>query len=218
MRVVVVGIVAVAACSPLPPPPMIPTHASTEPEARGTTTAMFVIGIAGEPFAPGWGTALRVERQETDRTTVGLELGGGRGIDGGPSLVALRGYGRFAAKDYVAVTYGLGLSAMSSGFVGYAVHGGGLVAWNNGDAEPLAGAGFYLAGPLRRGEPFGGTSPGTARTPSTKLSVYLDGGLVVPTERAALSFDVGMAIPLFSADAQGIVAASIASTGVLRRK
>ena len=41
-----------AACTPIPPP-MIPSHVSTAPELRGTTTVMIVFGVVDQILGSG---------------------------------------------------------------------------------------------------------------------------------------------------------------------
>ncbi len=232
MRLLVVGIVA--GCMPIPPPPMIPSHVSTAPETRGATTVMLVFGVAGQALGGGFGLAVRAEHQETDHTTLGVELGGGRGDeakrDDGSTfrhgLLAIRGYGRFSPgdHDWTALTYGAGLSIMRSGMVTGTLHGGASVAYVNGYAVPTLNAGLALAVPLIGGDAFGDTWTGpnfgevepeppkrALVVPHTRLSVYLDAGLVVPIERASLSLDVGAISPLNDSNGAGLLELSVAS-------
>lgn len=151
---------ALAACKPLPPPPVVAFHGVTEAGARGTTTAMLIVGIAGQVLGGGGaGVALRLEHQRTDRTAVGVELTGGSGSDDDRSrywLGAVRGYGRTQLPTrFVAATYGLGLSVMDVGLVTLTVHGGGATSYPNQYLSPFLGAGFAAAVPLRRGRPWG---------------------------------------------------------------
>src|SRR5438445_5463041 len=97
-----------AACHPLAPPPVMAPHAPTEPNEQGAVTAIVAIGTVDQYFGgDGWGIALRVERQETSRTTIGGELTGGRGSEGQyadgtsfrQSLIALRAYGRTSPSN-----------------------------------------------------------------------------------------------------------------------
>lgn len=158
MRTLVV--LALAACKPLPPPPVIAFHGDTEAGVRGAVTAMVIVGVAGQILGGGGaGLALRLEHQQTDRTALGVELTGGSGSDDDRSrywLGAVRGYGRTQLPTrYVAATYGLGLSVMDVGLVTLTLHGGGATSYPNQYASPLLGAGFAAALPLRRGRAWG---------------------------------------------------------------
>ena len=157
-----------AACRALPPPPALPPHAGTEPEREGATTALVVVGIAGQILGGGgWGTALRIEHQTTERTTLGIELTGGRGteklVDDSRHefrqwLLGARVYGRslVTRSDHdLAGTYGLGLSLMGSGTVTASIHGGVMFSYPNGSFVPVGALGVALAVPLRRGFAYG---------------------------------------------------------------
>jgi hypothetical protein len=152
-----------AACKVLPPPPVMAPHAPTAPDDRGTTTAMLIVGTAGEVLGgDGWGVALRVEHQETERTTVGVELTGGRGTTGAYAddtlfrhyLIAARGYGRFADIDEVALTYGAGLSWMRTGMITGSLQASFAASYPNDYLVPLGQLGIALAVPLRKGRAF----------------------------------------------------------------
>src|SRR5690348_10937961 len=121
-------LVLLAACHPLPPPPVFAPHVGTQPEEQGAVTAMVVVGAVTEMMGgDGWGIALRVERQQTDRTTIGGELTGGRGSEGEyedgttfkQALIGVRAYGRMSPSDVdeIAFGYGVGLSWMRTGLV-----------------------------------------------------------------------------------------------------
>jgi hypothetical protein len=234
VRYALVCWLVLAGCKALPPPPIVPPHAETANSAPDTVTAMVVIGFAGTIFGGGgFGVAVRVERQQTDRTTLGLELGGGRGHESGHddeprvnhTLIAVRGYGRSApqAHDFVALTYGVGLSYLSTGLVTATVHAGAELSYVNDYAMPYATLGFAAAVPLVTGEPFGDYSidhqpllgsfedrPGhmhnyeglqrgsrEGHAPRTELYPYGDAGLVVPlgdTYRASIDFGLAHAI------------------------
>lgn len=155
----VVGLVVVA-CKPLPPPPVVAFHGDTEAGVRGTVTAMLIVGAAGQILGGGGaGVALRLEHQQTDRTTLGIELTGGSGSEDDSERVwlgAVRGYGRTQLPTrFVAATYGLGLSVMDVGLVTLSAHGGAMTSYPNDYLAPFFGAGFATAIPLRRGRPWG---------------------------------------------------------------
>jgi hypothetical protein len=166
-------VVALAACRALPPPPVLSPHAPAEAEREGATTVLFVVGAAGELrlFGGGaWGVALRVERQETAHTTVGVELTGGKAgrgtyasgqtFDG--RLIGGRAYGRFATRPDAgfALMYGAGLSITNTGLVTGTVHGGVAMQFGVGGAPsdhavPIGALGVALAVPVRAGRPYG---------------------------------------------------------------
>lgn len=232
---VAVGLVVVVACKPLPPPPVVAFHGDTEAGVRGTVTAMLIVGAAGQILGGGGaGVALRLEHQQTDRTTLGLELTGGSGsVDDRERrwLGAVRGYGRTQLPTrVVAATYGLGLSVMDVGLVTLSAHGGAVTSYPNDYLAPFFGAGFATAIPLRRGRPWGKTAedydfcfhcsePPPKRTPlrsssatpvRADLFLYLDIGAATRfggTDNQ-LSFDITGMIP-WRAD-EGVVAFSMA--------
>jgi hypothetical protein len=184
-----------AACKVLPPPPVMAPHAPTAPDDRGTTTAMIIVGTAGEVLGGGgWGVALRVEHQETERTTIGVELTGGRGDRGAWDdntlfrhyLIAARAYGRYARIDEIALTYGAGLSWMRTGMITGSVHGSFAASYPNDYFVPYASVHLALVTPLRAGDEVG-SEPTAPRT-----SLYLGGSLggVVPIDAHAPSFDL----------------------------
>jgi hypothetical protein len=229
-----VGTVLSSACKVLPPPPVIAPHAPTAPDDRGTTTAMLVVGTAGEILGGGgWGVALRVEHQETERTTVGVELTGGRGDRGAWAdntlfrhyLIAARGYGRYARIDEIALTYGAGLSWMRTGMITGTVHGSFAASYPNDYFVPLGQLGVAFAVPLRKGrafkeEPFNVTMgepmpgppppPVVAKTASWDAFLTFDADLLVPVGDTGnrISVDVGMAKALRAN--QGLVSFSAA--------
>lgn len=195
-----------AGCYVVPPPPVLPLHATTAPDVRGTTTAMVVVGTAGQLLfgGEGWGIALRVEHQETTRTAVGLELSGGRGNQGTFSdrtifrhwLVAVRGYGRHSSSDAAdapfALVFGAGLSVTATGLVTGTLDAGGAASYVNDHAEPVVMLAAALAAPLRRGRAFadrpvevwiGPPEPGIdgasrrTRYRTPRTELYLAGGL-----------------------------------------
>jgi len=238
MRTAIAIAVAAAGCKPIPPPPILPAHVSTAPGPRGESTVMLVLGFAGEPLGGGgYGLAVRAEHQETDRTTLGLELGAGYGDRGTIGhakarhyLVAVRGYGRFSPDlDWVDLTYSAGLSVMRTGLVTATVHAGAGIGYPNRYVVPTLHGGLALAVPLAHGEIYGdgmdvpsltmehavASSPNpNLTTPTTKLYWYLDPGVVVPIETWTASVDVGIASPLVGSD-DGVISGSVA--GGVRR-
>jgi hypothetical protein len=159
--------VFVAACHALPPPPVLAPHAPTEPDEPGAVTAMVVVGTVSQFLwgGDGWGVALRVERQETNRTTIGGELTGGRGSEGQyedgtifkQALVGIRAYGRTSpsSHDEVAISYGAGLSWLRTGAITATLHTSFIASYPNDHLVPLAALSFALAVPLRHGRAFG---------------------------------------------------------------
>lgn len=199
----------------MPPPPVVAFHGDTAAAPVDTTTVMLVVGIASQVFAGSIGVALRAERQVTTRTTAGLELTGGYGESDVPEgkrwLVGLRGYGRGTprSRDWVAVTYGAGVSVMDVGLVTVTAHGGAAVSYPNEYAAPFLGTGLALAIPLHQSEGFGVASvyaPGVNHSPSEPEKVgrtlywYVDGGFVglFGDSGNRLSLDVGLIVSLFS--------------------
>ena len=229
-RVALVGVLA--GCKPLPPAPFVAFHGDTAASPRGTTTAMLVVGVAGELLGGGGvGTALRVEHQETTRTTLGLELVAGRGdSDDHNLLFALRGYGRGTPRshDTVALTYGLGISYLDVGLVTLTLHGGGAVSYPTTHASPFLGFGLATAIPLRRGGRFGDnkiqapcfacSEPQEPMPPEppdpvrADLFVYVDAGgvAILGASGNRISLDAGLAIPV-RAD-EGLLSLSLADT------
>lgn len=212
-------------------------HAPTAPEERGAVTAMVVVGAAGEILGGGgWGVALRVEHQETERTTMGIELTGGRGERGAWAdntqfrhyLIALRGYGRYARIDEIALTYGAGLSWMRTGMITGSVHGSFGASFPNDYVVPLGQVGLALALPLRKGRAFmdvpfhvalGPPEPGLPPPPRTEAKrrswdafLTFDVGVIVPIGETGnrLSLDVGMAKALRAN--QGLASFSLADS------
>jgi hypothetical protein len=215
---IVLAVTAAVACKPMAPPPVVAFHGDTAAAPVDTTTVMLVVGLASQGFTGAIGVALRAERQVTTRTTAGLELTGGFGESEVPEgkrwLVGLRGYGRGTprSRDWVAVTYGAGLSVMDVGLVTLTAHGGGAVSYPNDHAAPFLGAGLALAIPLHQRERYG-AGPGfvprehITNDPPTEpdlvgraLYGYLDGGVVALFGDTGnrLSLDVGVLSSLFS--------------------
>lgn len=165
MRALAAAAVVAAACKPLPPAPMVALHDSTAAAPVDTTTAMLVVGVAGQVLGgDGVGVGLRLERQVTARTAVGGELvigrqTGTRGADDPPRLwlVAARGYGQGTprAHDWVALTYGAGVGWLSTGMVSINAFVGGAVSYPNDYAVPYLQLGLALVAVLREGDRFG---------------------------------------------------------------
>ncbi|MEO8707209.1 MAG: hypothetical protein ABI867_44690 [Kofleriaceae bacterium] len=102
-------------------------------------------------------------------------------------LVGSRGYGRFTPRshDWVAATYGVGLSYLDTGLVTGTAHAGVAVSAINDYVTPFAQLGFAGALPLVRGAPFGdedrGIHPPRARKgtyPRRDLYFCFDGGII----------------------------------------
>jgi hypothetical protein len=205
------------ACKPLPPPPVLPTHAGPDASPEGTTTVMLVVGMAGAILGGGGvGVAGRVEYQATDDTTLGVELTGGVGgkllrdsernaFRSG--LIGARGYGRLSLMDHAAVTYGAGLAVLGSGALTAQMHGGMLVAYTNDNAVPVAQLSFALAVPIIEGRAFYDDHPLVARRPLPGVAPEVPhrraNALFPPPENQArvprtelfVATDVGVIIP-----------------------
>lgn len=179
----------------------------------------------------GIGAALRIQHQYTDRTALGLELGLAYGDADNTKLtmIAVRGYGRTTprAHDWTCVTYGAGLTALTTGMVTVGAHGGGAVSYPNDTFVPYTQVGVALVIPIAQGKMFGDmddpinlpTFPtyqpgepdyGPPRGVRTNLYLTIDPGFVVPVADSghALSLDVGLAYG--ARDGTGFFSASIA--------
>ena len=198
--------VACAGCQMAPPPPIIPMHTDTAADPSGETTVMIVVGLATQVFNEGLGLALRVEHQQTERTALGVEIAAGRGDadDRKLYMLAVRGYGRGTprSRDWVAVTYGVGVSALDTGMLTLSAFGGGAVSHPNESLEPYLHLGAAVALPIRQGITFGDASKGTSAR--TTLYLYGDVGLVLPIGESnqlslALSGALGFGGPAFGA-------------------
>jgi hypothetical protein len=209
---------------------MVPFHASTAAEAKGEVTATLVIGIVMQGLGgAGLGSAIRVEQQQTERTALGGELAiGWIDADGDKWLFALRGYGQSTPRthDWSALTYGAGLSVLTTGMVSLQLHGGGAIAHPNDYVVPYLSMGVAASFPIIDGRPFGhleedpdtsatrdrqareakgGVPYGPWRPPQpdkpelvSELYVYATIGAGVPLGDTgnALSLDFGLAKPL----------------------
>lgn len=199
------ALVVAAACKPLPPAPMVALHRDTAAAPVDSTTAMLIVGIAGELFADGVGAAVRIERQATTRTAVGGELTVGRG-DGDRAhphiwMVAARGFGLGTPRDHdwVALTYGAGLAWLSTGLVSATVHAGGAVSYPNAYGTPYLQLGLAPVVVLRAGDPLGDPTgprsdeaPGPARSDVFWLADVGAVGVLGATGQR-LSIDLGLA-------------------------
>ena len=121
---------------------------------------MLVVGIVIQPLGGGGvGAALRVERQQTERTSLGLEITGGyvEADDEKLYLFAVRGFGQGTPRthDWVALTYGAGLSVLTTGMVSVQLHGGGAVAYPNQYTVPYLSTGLAGSFPILDGRAFG---------------------------------------------------------------
>ena len=172
-------------------------------------------GIGGD----GLGAAVRVQHQQTDRTSLGLEMAAGRG-DGDDtklSMVAFRGYGRTTVRehDWFSVTYGAGISLLSTGMVSLGAHAGTAVSYPNDHFVPYLAIGVAVVTPIVEGNSFGdmedeidpppppvvgpeGPVPHVysgRRGARSNLYLTIDPGFVVPLGDTghALSLDVGLA-------------------------
>lgn len=196
---------------------------------------LLVVGFVSQVLGGGgFGVAVRVEHQATDRTALGVELTGGRGDADSTKLtmLAVRGYGRGTpqAHDWIAITYGAGVSWLSTGMWTLTAHGGVAASYPNRYFEPYLATGLALAVPVTQGESFGdmdrevpmlgaglGETPtthamGASEAPGVRPNLYLtfDPGFVVPLGDTghALSLDLGIATGL--ARRGGFVSLSVA--------
>lgn len=208
---------AMLGCRAVAPPPMVPLHDGTAPGQPGETAVMLVVGGAAQGLGGGGvGVALRLERQASTTTRLGVELGGGYGTeDNHPTdpdvaaiprwLVSARGYGRTTPRDrdWVAATYGAGLTAMDRGLVALTLHGGGAVSAPNRYLVPVLQLGPALSLPLLRGAPWGKAE----RRPRPQLWAVATAGLVVPIGATgnAPSLEAGLALGIAAEDPDGSV-------------
>lgn len=231
VRIIGLAAIAACACRALPPAPMVPFHASTAADPIDEVTLTFVVGAVMQGLGGlGIGGAVRLERQETERTAVGAELAIGKLDADGTKLwlFALRGYGQSTprTRDWAALTYGAGVSVLTSGMVSVQLHGGGAIAHTNDYVVPYLSLGVAASLPIVDGAPFGHLEedPGVRATRErqareakggvpygpwappqpdpvhlrSELYVYGSIGAVVPLGDTgnALSLDVGVAKPI----------------------
>ncbi len=148
------------------PPPVIALHSGTAADPKGETTVTVVLGAVSQVLGgTGFGLALRVEHQQTDRTALGIEVAGGRGDADGRAesesvtlaTVAVRAYGRFTPRshDWSALTYGAGATVLTTGMVSITGQAGAAVSYPNEYLVPYLHVGLAGALPVRAGEPFG---------------------------------------------------------------
>lgn len=154
---VAVGAVVVAgACKPMAPPPMVALHDTTAAAPRGESSIAVILGGAAQLLADGgWGLAVRFQHQATDRSNLGVELTGGRGD--GRWVLAARGFGRTTpdASEHVAVTYGVGVTALDTGLVAITGQLGGATSDAHAAASLWLGAGVSGSLVARRGGAWG---------------------------------------------------------------
>ncbi len=208
------------------PPPLIALHTGTAADPKGETTVTVVLGGVSQILGgTGFGLALRLEHQQTDRTALGVELAGGRGSADGrtPSeganltVIAVRGYGRFmpSSHDWTALTYGGGLTVLTTGMVTLNAQTGVAVSYPNQYLVPYLHVGFAGALPIRAGTSFGDMDDdenenntgvfanglehmvaASGRLRSVRPNIYLfgDAGLIVPLGDTGheLSLDLGV--------------------------
>lgn len=215
----VILVAALAGCSPVSPPPLVPMHAGTAPHAPDDTTVTLVVGVTGELLGgEGWGAALRVERQVDDGIALGAQLGGGRGHEGDEKpdprhwLVELRGYGRLqsTAHDWVAGLGSIGVTAMDTGLVASTLAVGASVSYPNEHAVPALGVFAAVSKPWRRGAGFGHAHDKYVRT---TYWLGASAGVLVPVGDSgnAPSLDLGLAAA-FGGDDSSQISASIADS------
>jgi hypothetical protein len=218
----------------MPPPPLIPMHGTTAADPKGDTTVVVVIGVVSQVLGgSGIGLAVRVQHQQSDRTALGAELTGGRGDadDRRLWLFAFRAYGKLtpATHDWVALTYGAGLSVLDTGMTTATAHAAAAVSYINDYWEPGFAAGLALAVPFNQGDSFGDMDrdphdidafgaraeqvllPPRRTGVHTRLYLTLDPNFVVPIGSTghALSLDFSMATGM-AKDSGGLFALSLA--------
>ena len=219
------SIVVLAGCYNLPPPPILPPHIDAAPSAVGTSTGMIIFGGATDLGGFAAGVALRFEHQQTDNTTLGVELSGAevsRGDPGGKgggaselthTLFGIRGYGRYAVDNYFATSAGLGFSVLGTGLVTGAVDTGLLVSRPSDTFIPLYALDLAFALPLHN-VPFLAEDRSDYVNVPAKPSLLLgmDFGAIVPLGNTGnrLSLDFGWVFGLPITDA--IIHTSFADT------
>lgn len=207
MRSAGLALLVVAACRPMPPAPLVPLYDDTANDRVGTTTGMLIVGMAGDLGGGGWGTAFRVTQQVSRATALGGEVLLGRGDDGerrDVDLIAVRGLGQSAAPDHgwAALTYGVGVSWMSTGALAANAFGGGAISYPNDYFSPYLQVGVAPVWTVRKGDRYGetrcqgdGCATELAARPRSQLYLLIDGGLVghLGSRGNRLGIDVGMA-------------------------
>jgi hypothetical protein len=224
----VICALALGACKVAPPPPLVPFHTTTAADPVGESSVLVIVGGAIEGLGgAGIGAALRMQHQYTDRTALGLELAAGYGDADKTrfAMFALRGYGRTTPRDndWTCVTYGAGLSALTTGMVAVGAHGAIAVSYPNDSFVPYTQIGLALVVPIAQGASFGDMAdtidwptyevdapPQERRGVRTNLYLTIDPGFVVPIPDSghALSLDVGVAYGLRRGT--GFISASLA--------
>lgn len=144
----------------LPPPPVVPLHDTTAAGPKGETSLVLMLGIVTQALGGGgFGFAVRVQHQQTDRTLIGGELaiGGAEADEAEFWVIALRGYGKLTPRthDWSALHYGGGVTFLTTGMTTLTAHAAGQVSWINDYWEPYLGIGLALAVPVIAGRPFG---------------------------------------------------------------
>ncbi len=192
---------------------MIALHTDTAAEPKGETTVMVVLGAVSQVLGgTGFGLALRLEHQSTDRTALGVELAGGRGAADGRSdsesanltMIAVRGYGRFMPRshDWTALTYGAGATILTTGMVALTGQAGVAFSYPNQYLEPYVHVGFAGALPLRTGTSFGDMSDDEAENNTgvfangLEHAVTASGHLRGVRANIYTFADVGLIVPL----------------------
>lgn len=208
---VLAPVLCAVGCKVVPPPPMIPMHGTTAADPKGETSVLVIAGFVSQALGgSGIGLAVRVQHQRTERTALGVELTAGRGDadDTRLWLVALRGYGRGTPRthDWVAITYGAGISVLNTGMTTLTAHGGTAVAWINDYWQPYFHAGLALAVPVIQGDSFGdmdrdsfdidGPERGAAETSGVRPMLYLtlDPGFAVPIGDTGHTLSIDLAV------------------------
>ncbi|MBA3461228.1 MAG: hypothetical protein H0T46_14790 [Deltaproteobacteria bacterium] len=232
---VLAPVLCAVGCKVIPPPPMIPLHGTTAADAKGETSVLVIAGFVSQGLGGGGiGLAVRVQHQQTERSALGLELTAGRGDadDTRIWLVALRGYGRGTprSRDWVAITYGAGVSVLNTGMTTLSAHGGAAVAWINDYWQPYLHAGFALAVPVNQGDSFGDMdresadinafgrggegamfTPAEGRGVRPKLYLTLDPGFAVPIGDTGHTLSIDLAIATgIRRDSGGVFSLSVA--------
>jgi hypothetical protein len=237
---VALGLAVGGGCAPISPPPLFARHHGAGADPEGAVVVTLAAGIGGADLGGGFGVELRASWQATEAVAVGVGLGGAMGGDPVPArdptrddedddeeglapatrLFALRLFGRATppAADWVAATFGAGVSLTDGGLFALTLDAGGVVSGTiAGTVEPSLGVAAALSLPLTQGR--GLLSGGEVKLPAS--TVYLGGSLglaihlgdtenVVSTElgawRALARGGAGASVYALSlADAQGFI-------------